>query len=164
MSTPPNEISLRFLAEPNDVNFGGNVHGGIIMKWIDQAGYACACNWSKNYCVTVYVGGIRFVQPIKVGHMVQARAKVIYTGKSSMHILVNVYSKNLKLDTYKLTTRCIIIFVAMDEEGNPTPVPSWIPETEEDKKLELFAQKSAEARQHLVEDVQPFAPDDAVIN
>ena len=158
MQAPQNEISLRYLAEPNDVNFGGNVHGGIIMKWIDQAGYACACNWSKSYCVTAYVGGIRFLQPIKVGHMVQAKAKVIHTGKTSMHILVNIYSKNLKLDTYKLATRCIIIFVALDEEGSPTPVPSWTPETDEDKKLEIFAQKSSAAREKLLEEVQPFAP------
>jgi uncharacterized protein (TIGR00369 family) len=164
MTETKNELSLRFLAEPNDVNFGGNVHGGIIMKWIDQTGYACACNWSKHYSVTVYVGGIRFFQPIKVGHMVQATAKVIYTGNSSMHILVNVYSKNLKLDTYKLTTRCIIIFVAMDEDGHPTPVPAWVPVTEEDKKLEVFAQKSAEARDNLVKEVQPFAPDNDVIS
>ncbi len=160
MAPSNNEISLRFLAEPSDVNFGGNVHGGIIMKWIDQAGYACACSWSKSYCVTAYVGGIRFFLPIKVGHMVQARARIIYTGKSSMHILVNVYSKNLKLDNFKLATRCIIIFAARDEENHPCPVPAWIPETEEDKKLELFAQKSAAARDNLVKEVQPFAPDD----
>ena len=160
MSDTNPEISLRFLAEPNDVNFGGNVHGGTIMKWIDQAAYACACNWSKNYCVTVYVGGIRFVQPVKVGHMVQAKARIIHTGRTSMHILVNVYSKNLKLDSYKLTTRCIIIFVAMDEEGNPTPVPEWVPETEDDKKLEIFARKSVEGRENLVKEVQPFAPFD----
>jgi len=53
-------ITLRFLAEPTDVNFGGKVHGGAFMKWIDQAGYACAVNCSKEYAVTVYVGGIRF--------------------------------------------------------------------------------------------------------
>src|SRR5918998_24965 len=53
------EITLRFLAEPTDMNFGGKVHGGAVMKWIDQAGYACAVGWSGQYCVTVYVGGIR---------------------------------------------------------------------------------------------------------
>jgi acyl-CoA hydrolase len=57
------EITLRFLAEPTDVNFGGKVHGGAVMKWIDQAGYACAVGWSGQYCVTVYVGGIRFHSP-----------------------------------------------------------------------------------------------------
>ena len=51
------EITMRFLAEPMDVNFGGKVHGGAVMKWIDQAGYACAVGWSGLYCVTLYVGG-----------------------------------------------------------------------------------------------------------
>ncbi|HET6552306.1 MAG TPA: hotdog domain-containing protein, partial [Dyella sp.] len=58
------EVNFRFLAQPTDVNFGGKVHGGMVMKWIDQAGYACAVGWSGKYCVTVAVGGIRFVQPI----------------------------------------------------------------------------------------------------
>ena len=62
-SNPEADITLRFLAEPSDVNFGGNVHGGNVMKWIDHAGYTCAANWSSAYCVTVYVGGIRFLKP-----------------------------------------------------------------------------------------------------
>ena len=57
---PENGITLRFLSEPSDINFGGNVHGGAVMKWIDLAGYSCAANWSGRYCVTVYVGGIVF--------------------------------------------------------------------------------------------------------
>ena len=55
-----NSISFQFLAEPTDVNFGGNVHGGAVMKWIDQVSFACATNWSGTYCVMIYVGGIRF--------------------------------------------------------------------------------------------------------
>jgi len=80
-----NEITLRFLAEPSDVNFGGKGHGGAVMKWIDQAGYACAVGWSGHYCVTLYVGGIRFYKPILIGNMVEVRARVIYTGKTSIH-------------------------------------------------------------------------------
>ena len=53
------EVTLRFLAEPTDVNYGGKVHGGAVMKWIDQAGYAAAVAWSGHCCVTVAVGGIR---------------------------------------------------------------------------------------------------------
>jgi uncharacterized protein (TIGR00369 family) len=159
MPSSNNEIELRFLAEPGDVNFGGNVHGGAVMKWIDQAGYACACNWSKHYSVTAYVGGMRFFQPIKVGHLVQATARVIHTGTSSMHILVRVCSKNIKLNKYQLATRCIIIFVALDEERNPTAVPVWEPQSEEDLALEQFAIQSAQARKQLLTEVQPFAPD-----
>ena len=57
------EVTFRFLAQPTDVNFGGKVHGGMAMKWIDQAGYACAVGWSSAYCVTASVSGIRFVAP-----------------------------------------------------------------------------------------------------
>lgn len=67
MSDMSREFTLRVLASPTDVNFGGKVHGGSVMKWIDQVGYACALGWSKHYCVTVYVGGIRFLQPIYIG-------------------------------------------------------------------------------------------------
>ena len=60
MSGTQREITFRFLAEPGDVNFGGQVHGGAVMKWIDQAGYACTVGWAGTYCVTAYVGGIQF--------------------------------------------------------------------------------------------------------
>ena len=49
----PRKVTLRFLAAPTDVNFGGKVHGGAVMKWIDQAGYTCAAGWTGHYCVTV---------------------------------------------------------------------------------------------------------------
>ena len=68
---PMSSITLRFLAEPSTVNFGGKVHGGTVMKWIDEAGYACATRWAKRYCVTVYVGGIRFHRPIMIGDLVE---------------------------------------------------------------------------------------------
>lgn len=87
---------FQFISEPSDINYGGNVHGGSVMKWIDQAGYACASYWSSSYCVTVYVGGIRFYSPIKIGHIVKVEAEVIYTGKTSMHISINVFSRNIK--------------------------------------------------------------------
>ena len=75
-------ITLRFLAEPSTVNFGGKVHGGTVMKWIDEAGYACATSWAKRYCVTVYVGGIRFHRPIMIGDLVEVEARLACTGKS----------------------------------------------------------------------------------
>ena len=150
-------VTLRLLAEPNDVNFGGKVHGGVVMKWIDQAGYACAANWSGSYCVTVYVGGIRFIKSIRVGDLIQLEAKVIYTGNSSMHILVCVRSKDIKSGKYEMTTRCIIIFVATGEDGSPIPVKSWQPETDIDKKLETFAKKMMKARNEVHEELQPFS-------
>ena len=72
---PQRNINFSFLAEPTDVNFGGKVHGGAAMKWIDQV--ACSCAWSREYAITVYVGGIRFITPIKIGQLVELEAKVI---------------------------------------------------------------------------------------
>jgi len=136
-----NAITLRFLAEPSEVNFGGKVHGGTVMKWIDQAGYTCAVAWSGQYCVTVYVGGIRFIQPIVIGHLVEVRARLIYTGTTSMHIAVDVLAGDPKEAELRKTTHCIIVFVAVGADGKPVPVPSWISATAEDKALEDYARK-----------------------
>ena len=134
-------ITLRFLSEPSEVNFGGKVHGGTVMKWIDQAGYACAVGWSGKYCVTVYVGGIRFIQPILIGDLVEVQARVIYTGNTSMHIAVDVMAGDPKQQQRGKTTHCIIVFVAVDADGKPSSVPRWNTETEEDKALEEYARK-----------------------
>lgn len=142
----PREITLRFLAEPTDVNFGGKVHGGAVMKWIDQAGYACAVGWSGYYCVTVYVGGIRFYKPVFIGQVVEVNAKVIHTGTSSMHIAVDVSATDPKTGARKTTTRCLIVFVAVDGAGDTVPVPAWLPQTETDERLEQYAIHMAKVR------------------
>ena len=90
------ETTFRFLAEPSSVNFGGKVHGGALMKWIDETAYACAAVWSGRYCVTVSVGNIRFRRPILVGNLVELRARVVATGRTSMHIHVSVQAGDPK--------------------------------------------------------------------
>ncbi len=142
----PRDITLRFLAEPTDVNFGGKVHGGAVMKWIDQAGYACAVGWSGYYCVTVYIGGIRFYKPIFIGQVVEVKAMVIHTGNSSIHIAVDVSATDPKTGARKRTTRCLIVFVAVDGGGDSVPVPAWTPVTEEDKRAQQYAVRMAAMR------------------
>jgi len=134
-----NIVEFRFLAEPTDVNFGGKVHGGMVMKWIDQASYACAAQWSKRYCVTVSANGIRFIRPILVGQMISVTARIVHTGKTSMHIYVVVRAGDPKDDKTVVTNRCFITFMAIDESGYPVKVPSYIPENQEDKLLEEVA-------------------------
>jgi uncharacterized protein (TIGR00369 family) len=91
MADREREVTMRFLAEPTDINFGGKVHGGAVMKWIDQAGYTCAVGWSGQYCVTVYVGGIRFSKPVLIGNVVEAHARLVHTGRTrSMLVDVDV--------------------------------------------------------------------------
>ncbi len=93
MSGRQRQLSMGFLAEPSDVNFGGKVHGGQVMRWIDQAGYAAAVGWSGHYSVTVAVGGIRFVAPIRIGDLVSVQATLIHTGTTSTHFAVDARAR-----------------------------------------------------------------------
>lgn len=151
-----NTVTFRFLSEPSDVNFGGKVHGGAVMKWIDQAAYTCAVNWSSQYCVTVYVGGIRFLNPILIGDMVELQAKLIYTGRSSMHIAVDIKTINPKTKKETKTTHCIIVFAAVDETGKTIAVPEWIPQTEEEKSLQRYAVRLSDMRKQISEEMKLY--------
>lgn len=151
-----NAVTFRFLTEPGDVNFGGKVHGGAVMKWIDQAAYTCAVNWSSRYCVTVYVGGIRFVNPILIGEIVEVNARIIYTGRTSMHISVGINAINPKTKSETRATHCIIVFAAIDDEGKTVPVPEWVPKTEEDKQLHQYAIRLADMRKEINEEMKTY--------
>jgi acyl-CoA hydrolase len=145
------ETTFRFLAEPTSVNFGGKVHGGALMKWIDETAYACAATWSGRYCVTVSVGNIRFRRPILVGHLVELRARVVATGRTSMHIHVSVHAGDPKWGELRQTTDCLVVFVAVDETGAPVPVPTFEPVTDEQKRLAKYAIDVKEALDAIVE-------------
>ena len=150
-------IKLRFLAEPVNVNFGGKVHGGSVMKWIDQAGYACAANWCGGYAVTVYVGGIRFFKPMMIGDLVELRATLIHTGSSSMHISVDVFSKAPQAEEWIRNTHCIIIFVSIDAAGKPIPVPVYTPETESEKEMQQYAIRLMELRKGIEDEMEEYS-------
>lgn len=141
MSGHQRALTMRFLAEPTDVNYGGKVHGGQVMKWIDQAGYAAAVGWSGRYSVTVAVGGIRFVAPIRISDLVTVKTTLVHTGTTSMHFAVDVHARD-PMDEHgdRLCTHCVIVFVALDGvEGSPVPVPGWTPTTDEDRRLAEYA-------------------------
>ncbi len=144
--TEAREVALRFLAAPIDVNWGGKVHGGTVMRWIDEAAYVCAVSWSGQYCVAVYAGGVRFYRPVLIGNLVEVQARLLYTGRTSMHLAVHVRSSDLKTPQSILTTECLLVFVALDEHRHPTPVPPWKPITGEDKALEQHAIRLMELR------------------
>ena len=147
MSGRQRQLTMRFLAEPTDVNYGGKVHGGQVMKWIDQAGYAAAVGWSGRYSVTVAVGGIRFVAPIRISDLVTVETTLVYTGTTSMHFAVDVRARDPMEDegAARLCTHCVIVFVALDGvEGKPVAVPPWQPQGEEDQRLAEYALKVME--------------------
>ena len=151
------EVEFRFLAEPTDVNFGGKVHGGMVMKWIDQTGYAAAVGWSGRYCVTVAVGGIQFVEPILIGDLVTVRCKLIRTGRSSMQFAVDVMAQDLKTAVQRKATSCVIIFVALDApDGKPAAVPPWTPANDEDRRLADFAGRIQQLSESMESEVSRF--------
>jgi acyl-CoA hydrolase len=145
------ETTFRFLAEPTSVNFGGKVHGGALMKWIDETAYACAAVWSGRYCVTVSVGNIRFRRPILVGNLVELRARVVATGRTSMHIHVSVCAGDPKGGELLQTTDCLVVMVAVNENGHPVPVPSFEPVTDEQQRLAKYAMDVKAALDAIVE-------------
>jgi acyl-CoA hydrolase len=155
-SSAQREITLRFLAPTSDVNFLGNIHGGAVMKWIDEAAYTCAAGWCRRDCVTIYVGGIRFFQPIHVGDLVEVRAVLVHTGSTSMHIIVDVQAGSPRDNNLTKTTHCITVFVALDENGRPTAVPKWQPESSEDKALQDYALRLMELRKDIEAEMQPY--------
>lgn len=132
------------------------MHGGAVMRWIDQAGYSCAVNWSQHYCVTVYVGGIRFLKPIQIGQLVEVEAKVIFTGRTSMHIAVDVWARELAQSERQHTTHCIIVFVAVDEAGKPVPIKPWEPTEEHDLGLRDYAQRLMQLREGIEQEMARF--------
>ena len=140
------EIVLRFLAQPIDVNFGGKVHGGSVMKWLDQAGYVCATTWSGKYCVTAFVGDMNFHQPIHVGELIEVRAKIIHTGRTSMHILIELHTSSPMQGELLKALRCMMVFVAVDKDGHAIATPAWQPTSEEDIALENYAVTIMELR------------------
>jgi acyl-CoA hydrolase len=154
--TESGKISFQFISEPTDVNFGGKVHGGAVMKWIDQTAYTCARNWAETYCVTVYVGGIRFYRPISIGEVIKIDAFVILTGNTSIHIAVDVYSRNFDQKEFEKKTHCVIVFVSVDENGKPLKVKEWIPVGEKQKKLAGYAVKLKDLREHIRKEMNPF--------
>ncbi|MBG0738001.1 acyl-CoA thioesterase [Paeniglutamicibacter antarcticus] len=139
-------VVLRFMAAPTDVNWGGKVHGGMVMKWIDEAAYVCASRYCGNDTVAVFSGGVRFYRPLLIGHLVEVEARLVYTGTKGMHIAVHVRSGDPKRRQMELTTYCLTVMVARDGTGNSVPVPPWTPVSDEDKHLHAHARDLLEIR------------------
>jgi acyl-CoA hydrolase len=134
---------------------GGNAHGGTVMRWIDEAAFAVAAGWCKGPAIAAYSGGVRFYRPIHIGHLVQLEARLLRTGRSSMHIAVHVSSGDPTTGQLQLTTHCLTIFVALDDDGKARPVPRWRPQSAEDKALDAHALQLVELRRQI----QPTALD-----
>ena len=143
-------ITLRFLAGPSDVTVSGQqVPAGRVLEWIDRAAYACAVGWSGTYCVTAYVGDVHFRHPIHPGDLVQVHARIALTGRSSMHVLVQVESSDVRRRTFSESMSCLLVMVAVDSDGVPTEVPDWEPWSDGDRTLSERTRARIEPRRNI---------------
>ena len=149
MTASTGELTLRFLAAPTDAGHVEGVGGGRVLEWIDKAAYACAANWSGTYCVTAYVGDVRFTRPIPVGDIVEAHARLVHTGRSSMHVAVTVSSGDPNTLALPPATRCRVVFVAVDGSGSTVAVPPWKPATDEQRAQQEAATQRVGVRAEI---------------
>lgn len=117
---------------PAYANFGGKIHGGILLSLMDKVAYACASKHAGTYVVTVSVEGVNFLQPIEVGELVSLHASVNYVGRSSMVVGIRVIAENVRTGIQKHTNTSYFTMVAKDDEGKPTEVPPLLLENKED--------------------------------
>ena len=120
------QVTITELMIPAYANFGGKIHGGILLSLMDKVAYAAASKHSGTYCVTVSVDTVDFLQPVEVGELVSLKASVNYVGNSSMVIGIKVISENVKTGTVNHTNTCYFTMVAKGEDDKPTRVPALI--------------------------------------
>ena len=143
------QLSMTLLMTPDMANFSGNVHGGVILKLLDQVAYACASRYAGRYVVTLSVDQVTFKQPIHVGELVTFLASVNYTGNTSMEVGIKVLTENIQTKVVRHANSCFFTMVAVDEKGRTTRVPPLQPQTAQEVRRQEAAQVRRQLRQEL---------------
>jgi uncharacterized protein (TIGR00369 family) len=137
-------VTLAQLMQPEYANYHGNVHGGWIMKLVDEAGALACMRHAQMRVVTVAVDQMVFRQPIRLGDLVTLTAEVSYAGRTSMEAEVHVVAENPLTGACTYTNTAYVVYVALDEDGNPAVVPLLIAENEaESRRMEEGKQRQA---------------------
>jgi len=151
-TTPPpkpirsSRISIAQLMQPEHANLLGNVHGGYIMKLVDEAGALTCMRHAQCKVVTVAIDSMVFRNPIRIGDLVILNAEVTYTGRTSMEAEVQVLAENPITGERTHTNTAYLVYVALDDAGHPVPVPPLKAETEDEKRRMEQAQERQERR------------------
>ena len=138
-SLKSHQLTMTVLMTPDMANFSGKVHGGAILKLLDQVAYACGSRYAGKYVVTLSVDQVMFREPINVGELVTFLASVNYTGTSSMEIGIKVVAEDIRRQTVRHANSCFFTMVAVDDEGRPTPVPVLEPDTPDERRRHAAA-------------------------
>jgi acyl-CoA hydrolase len=147
-------LTMTVLMTPDMANFSGHVHGGSLLKLLDQVAYACAAKYCKSYVVTAALDQVFFRQQVHVGELVTFMAHVNHVGRSSMEIGIKVVAENLRTHEKRHTTSCYFTMVALDEVGNTLQVPRLALETETEKRRYAGAEIRKKLRQESLEKIR----------
>src|SRR3712207_2626236 len=142
-------LSMTVLMTPDMANFAGNVHGGQLLKLLDQVAYTRASRYSRQYAGTLSVDQVGFREAIHVGELVTFQASVNYPGRTSMEIGIRVTTEDLVDQQVRHTNSCYFTMVALGPDGRPVEVPPWEPRTDEDHRRHAAAGRRRELRQEI---------------
>ena len=150
MDLPSHQLTMTVLMTPDTANFAGNVHGGTILKLLDQVAYACASRYAGRYVVTLSVDQVMFRQPIHVGELVTFLAAVNYTGTSSMEIGIKVIAEDIRTQVVRHVNSCFFTMVAVDDDRKPVKIQPHEPATAD----ELRRCEAAKVRRQLRQEIE----------
>jgi uncharacterized protein (TIGR00369 family) len=145
------QTTITELMIPSYANFGGKIHGGILLSLMDKVAYACASKHAGTYCVTISVDKVEFLQPVEVGELVSLHASVNYVGRTSMIVGIRVEAQNVKSGIIKHTNSSYFTMVAKDDDNKPTEVPELLLESKEEVKRFIEAMRMKEIKQAMKE-------------
>jgi uncharacterized protein (TIGR00369 family) len=148
------ESTITELMIPSYANFGGKIHGGILLSLMDKVAYVCAAKHAGNYCVTASIDTVDFLAPIEVGELVSLMASVNYVGNTSLVVGIRVISENVKTNSVKHTNTSYFTMVAKDEQNIPTQVPGLILESPHEVRRFVEAIRRKELRQNYKHEVE----------
>jgi len=140
MDSPKHQLSMTVLMTPDMANFSGNVHGGTILKLLDQVAYACAARYAGRYVVTLSVDQVMFREPIHVGELVTFLASVNHTARTSMEVGIKVIAQDIRTQRSRHANSCFFTMVAVDDAKRPIAVPALVPRTPDERRRHASAE------------------------
>ena len=157
MDMPAHQLTMTVLMTPDTANFSGKVHGGTILKLLDQVAYACASRYAGRYVVTLSVDQVMFRQPIHVGELVSFLASVNHTGTTSMEIGIKVIAEEIRTQVTRHVNSCFFTMIAMGDDGKPAEVPALRPFSADERRRHAAAQARKAQRQAARDAAPPAA-------
>jgi len=158
------QTTITELMIPSYANFGGKIHGGILLSLMDKVAYASSSKHAGTYCVTVSVDRVEFLQPVEVGELVSLHASVNYVGRTSLIVGIRVEALNVKTGLVKHTNSSYFTMVAKGDDNKPVEVPKLVLENREDVKRFIEAMHMKEIRAKVKEEMDDVKSQIAVAN